>query len=462
MLSRGGELEEQLHHKERLVARQGELLGAAAVDRLTSLRRTAARRTEAETLYRRAGEVLAALPAPRRTKRVAIARFVKRANAVPIIAVLVPGVQGGASAAGASASAEASVRPLLFVNKLPWREDVRKFEFASLDAKADDAPSSSQLFAAEQLIEATRLRGASAASTLEPRANLNPVLRRFYETAMERAIVPGCPVPPIDPIIAAQLEPPVAVWAVPNAKRSVDAFRAAFPLGRSVGGAKRRKRFSVDANAAPAAAPISVAAPAAAASATASASSGTAAAAATAPAATTGFAHVVPDKVGSINPVQDFERMYATMDATVQSKAMTGIETQINRCVDALSTRDGMESKIVRCLAVYRGSAGVTSSAATGVNAAVRFNIFARSCREEWIAEAAFKALWEKVREASIGLITDAEVLGSGVSAADAVAFLASAAAAVEASRVATASGQGTVGGGADDDAEDDDDYDDM
>jgi len=71
MLSRGGELEEQLHHKERLVARQGELLGAAAVDRLTSLRRTAARRTEAETLYRRAGEVLAALPAPRRTKRVA-------------------------------------------------------------------------------------------------------------------------------------------------------------------------------------------------------------------------------------------------------------------------------------------------------------------------------------------------------------------------------------------------------
>ena len=71
MLARGGELEEQLRHKERLVARQGELLGAAAVDRLTSLRRTAARRAEAETLHRRAGEALAALPAPRRTQRVA-------------------------------------------------------------------------------------------------------------------------------------------------------------------------------------------------------------------------------------------------------------------------------------------------------------------------------------------------------------------------------------------------------
>ena len=71
MLARGGELEEQLRHKEQLVARQGELLGAAAVDRLTSLRRTAARRAEAETLHRRTGEALAALPAPRRTQRVA-------------------------------------------------------------------------------------------------------------------------------------------------------------------------------------------------------------------------------------------------------------------------------------------------------------------------------------------------------------------------------------------------------
>ena len=52
------------------MARQGELLGAAAVDRLTSLRRTAARRAEAETLHRRTGEALAALPAPRRTQRV--------------------------------------------------------------------------------------------------------------------------------------------------------------------------------------------------------------------------------------------------------------------------------------------------------------------------------------------------------------------------------------------------------
>ena len=42
MLARCGELEERLRHKERLVARQGELLGAAAVDRLASLRRTAA------------------------------------------------------------------------------------------------------------------------------------------------------------------------------------------------------------------------------------------------------------------------------------------------------------------------------------------------------------------------------------------------------------------------------------
>ena len=56
----------------------------------------------------------------RRTQRVAIARFVKRANSVPIIAVLVPSsAEDDARAAGAGAAS--GVRPLLFVNQVRLR-----------------------------------------------------------------------------------------------------------------------------------------------------------------------------------------------------------------------------------------------------------------------------------------------------------------------------------------------------
>ena len=317
---------------------------------------------------------------------------------------------------------------------------MRGFHFDSLDAKEEHAPSAEQLGAAESLIRATNLsiardggRAASAAEALEPRGNLNPVLQRFYQTAMERANVPGCPVPPVDPVIAAQLEPQRAVWGQPAAKGAVRRFREVFPLERTAaggGGAKRRRRWESTDDA-----PVPSVGSSSSKSSSSSSSGGGGGGGAL------GFENAVSKSVGATNTVADFSNLVRAACTAAEgggasdallARALDGMELQIRRFVDKLAVQPALETKVVECLEAYRAStiaassasmlaSGVAGGVAAGVAAAQRFNAFLRRCRDEWCEEE--EDLWDAVKESSVALISNVDVVAVGLSAAEASAL---------------------------------------
>jgi hypothetical protein len=160
-------------------------------------------------------------------------------------------------------------RDCLYLLPIPWNDDIRHYAFAPLgrecrhppvDAIAAAraataagagggaaatggggdklAPSLSQLEAADALIDAMNIstapaqRGVPLLDPYQPLRMHNPVIARFNATMRARALAdPGVsqsqvPLAPLDPRIAAYLEPPPALLLA--AQKEAAAFRAAF------------------------------------------------------------------------------------------------------------------------------------------------------------------------------------------------------------------------------------------
>eukprot|EP01104_Vermistella_antarctica_P009440 TRINITY_DN242_c2_g1_i1.p1 TRINITY_DN242_c2_g1~~TRINITY_DN242_c2_g1_i1.p1 ORF type:complete len:766 (-),score=263.58 TRINITY_DN242_c2_g1_i1:75-2372(-) len=178
-----------------------------------------------------AGQALSALArALHETNSVAIVRFVKRANAAPHLGFLAPMIKIDFEG--------------LAYNKLPFCEDLRQYQFASLDPAKETTPKScrpneKQLQAAESLINSLDLMGKKVVDDdddedeesyekLKARHTYNPSLQRFYQAVVHRALHPNEPLQELDPVIRAYVEPDGAMFG--KAAGELALFKNAFVL----------------------------------------------------------------------------------------------------------------------------------------------------------------------------------------------------------------------------------------
>ena len=170
--------------------------------------------------------------------RTALARYVARRNARPMLVALLPDI---ARPDGSEA---------LLLVQLPFADDMRDFAFPGLDSQPSFVPTDQQRAVARDLVRAMDLDKAAADETgqprsLEPETTFNPVLQRFYQTVENRAQDPSCPIPPVPPLIARYITPDPTL--LKDAEPSYDAFRVAFSLVEQPKkeGGRRRVKFSM-------------------------------------------------------------------------------------------------------------------------------------------------------------------------------------------------------------------------
>eukprot|EP01137_Pigoraptor_chileana_P000122 Opistho-2@35759 len=152
------------------------------------------------------------------TGTVAIVRYVFRANAEPKLGFLSAGLVGG--------------HECMLYSRLPFAEDVRQYEFASLDRKGTEL-SPEQLAAAELLVTSFDLMVSVPGSVkpvemLKPKRTFNPAIQRFYQCVQHRALHPEDPIPVLDEAIRAYMEPNARL--VDASKAAVERLSTLFPL----------------------------------------------------------------------------------------------------------------------------------------------------------------------------------------------------------------------------------------
>ena len=132
--------------------------------------------------------------------RTALARYVARKNARPMLVALLPDI---ARPDGSEA---------LLLVQLPFADDMRDFAFPGLDSQPSFVPTDQQKAVARDLVRAMNLERVGADDSgeplsLEPETTFNPVLQRFYQTVENRAQDPSCPIPPVPPAIVRYITP---------------------------------------------------------------------------------------------------------------------------------------------------------------------------------------------------------------------------------------------------------------
>jgi len=369
---------------------------------------------------------------------VLIARHSFRKNSDPRMAVLFPVPAKGNQCA------------TLEVQSLPFQEDIREWPYSSLPT-----PSAEQRDAAVALVDAMDLDAAAAAGGLEvpkggeepelfrPEDTYNPALRRFYEFLVHRAADPKAPVPaPAKQLLDAVDRPARIAERVSSAKLS-ERLKAAFVLEKVEKPTKRGKkrfwrealaekrkeaalgevdvtRIKVDSKkeelkdelkyeagaggaalpgAAHLAAPVGI-------------DSGDPGMAAS-PAQPPPRVHI-----GSVHPERDFEHWlaYRKGGMDVVGIAVEQMQAVVRRL---LEEGEDFHAKALGCLATLRRGCVKEGEAST-------YNAFARALRLTAVAGSGSlqERFWTRARDASLGLITDAEVPTSTVTADEARAFL--------------------------------------
>lgn len=121
--------------------------------------------------------------AMRMKNQVAIARFVPRKNAAPKVIALIPHIP-----------AKEIPYHAFWSQQLPFEEDLRDFEFPSiLQDNSKSIPSKEQQQIANSLVDGLSVDD----DEINPRTCYNPVLRRFYDSVVARAIDPDAGISPL-------------------------------------------------------------------------------------------------------------------------------------------------------------------------------------------------------------------------------------------------------------------------
>ncbi|OQS04042.1 hypothetical protein THRCLA_03685 [Thraustotheca clavata] len=174
----------------------------------------------------RAQEALAAfVRATEAEGKVALARFVWRANAAPKIVVLIPNAYG-------------SLRLNCFwMQVLPFEEDLRQYEFPSLRIPKAQ-PTKEQQDIADALVDSLTLSGDK--QNLHEKA-FCPSLQRFYDTVPLRALDPACPLASLPAYVERYVREDKELFS--KALPSIEEFNVSFQLKEAVKAKDKKKKF---------------------------------------------------------------------------------------------------------------------------------------------------------------------------------------------------------------------------
>ncbi len=150
---------------------------------------------------------------------VALTKYVKRANASPLLGALIPHV-------------EPNIECFYWI-QLPFYEDIRPYAFASLRHSLANIPdvarkieSAHRLVQTMDLSEAASTPSGFATEAYQPRATFHPALQRFYKTLEQRALDSEAKV-----VLEEETEQMVSPIKslMEHADKALREFRAAFP-----------------------------------------------------------------------------------------------------------------------------------------------------------------------------------------------------------------------------------------
>uniref|UniRef100_A0AAY4AVD0 Ku domain-containing protein n=1 Tax=Denticeps clupeoides TaxID=299321 RepID=A0AAY4AVD0_9TELE len=120
---------------------------------------------------------------------------------------------------------------LIYV-QLPYMEDLRQFQFGSLENNKKFAPTEEQLAAVDSLIDTMMLVEESEGGVMEDLFKVNnipnPQFQRLFQCLHHRGVNPGSPLPPVDAWLKKALERPEAVAA--RCQAALAKAKKLFPL----------------------------------------------------------------------------------------------------------------------------------------------------------------------------------------------------------------------------------------
>lgn len=378
-----------------------------------------------------AGAALSALiRALHDTHRVAIVRYVKRANGNPILGIMSPRVMDDPKSASGEAASSTTDFECLYLNQLPYFEDFREYTFKTFAEDTRTAPSSSQLAAAENLIKSLNLMhydGERVVEKLDPLNTFNPVNQRFYNALRTRALAPGAALPPPDPEVEKCMHPDPEVFA--KATGAIDRFKSEFPLKRVAKAVKRKRKFWGDDQGADGDA--DGAAPAKSSRDGSSEAAGAGAGAGGADDSDDDFGgggdvaalfggKAKVDSVGTLDPIGDFKALLSRREGeAIVETAVTGMAKAVRGLVQ--SGQAMLADKAMECLIAFREGC-VQNWLGTGFNDALR------SMKTDWAPpDSDHHAFWERIKEKGITLITKSDDEECTTTEEEAAEFLTSA-----------------------------------
>jgi hypothetical protein len=298
---------------------------------------------------------------------VAVVRKVYRKNAAARLGVLCP-------------EQDRPGHTVLAYVELPFAEEVRDLSFPSLPG-----PGEEQLSAVDDLIDVMMLtqgEGEDRVEAMRPEETLNPSYQYLYQVLTDRALRPGCLVPPPAAHVTAPLSLPDEILAaLPPARHRMAEVFPTEDLARRK--AKRTAEAVLGREDAPGPEPKRRAAEGE---------------------LELGTAGV--SEVGSVRPVEDFRTLLG------RGQALEGVSQQLEDVVlRLLVTAFGgdMDTKVLSCLAAYREEAEARTRPGL-------YNAFIRRVRESVGGRG---RLWEGVAAAALGLLAE-----DGLPAAERAAFL--------------------------------------
>jgi len=335
------------------------------------------------------------------TQRVAIARFVARDKGSLSIVALIPWI------------ADDDTIELLFARQLPFEQDQRDFAFNSLKS-SENLPSSEQLEAVDRLVSAmdlsagvkdeyTGIKGKD--ELFLPEQTLNPFLERLFNVMEERIKTPECPIPKDSHQIKAlfQPDPTMLRGAEAQLKKVLEMFPLEKKTTTKISSSKRKEPLTSDEGEYEAKKRKVATAVGLLGSSVSSSSS-----------SSWFTSDKKIEKVGNVNPVEDYKTMLAYKDKDFSDVAFKGMTTQIGLLIGA----DGGPAfypKAINCLTALR-QGSIESSTEND------FNTFLQELKA-----TSEKEFWKSVRDAKITLVTSEEAVAvTDVSKEDADAFIGS------------------------------------
>ncbi|XP_054713820.1 X-ray repair cross-complementing protein 5-like [Uloborus diversus] len=323
------------------------------------------------------------------TKMVAIVGHVYSARSAPKMGFLAPKIRQ-------------SYECLVFIT-LPFMEDIRHIVFSPLDTNPNNIPSDEQLNSIDELITsmdltATYDEDGNPSEELKPKCTVNPYLQRLYQCLQFKAFHPEKPLPEISPQIEAIINPSEKVLKTADAalkrvkfvfslkdvmqKKKQDTSFNLLSSGNSEN--TRKRKLSEDSG-------------------------------------IDSKLSIIDDvidqitKIGTVNPVRDFQEMTKNGDPMFFAQAVSQIIEVVWTYLEDEKNVKLYHSKILGVCKELRASCLKSQQTS-------EYNSFMKALQSKLLEVDS--DLWMKIRNEGIGLISKLEVEKSDVTKFEADAFL--------------------------------------